>query len=283
MKISESSLFSLKILITQIIGKLLKIYYDNNLVDNNEKPQIYSSINQIKTSKYDDYVHIFTDFELNSMELYDAIIKDKRSFCYFFILQMKLKQELYKTFCIYEPLFPYSIKIISYLFILSLNLFFNALLYNEDQIYEGTENMSKNISNIFLRAFYSFVIVECIYYVINCLIKNANYLKSLVYRVKKEKQLRVEAYQSIKHIKINFGVFIIIVMIFEILFWFYLSSYCYCYHGEQIELFLGFLVTQLYIEIFCIPLSLYLTVFRFIGLKCKATTCYKISQTFLDN
>ena len=261
----------------------INIKFNNNLVDNNEKPQIYSSINQIKTSKYDDYVHIFTDFELNSMELYDAIIKDKRSFCYFFILQMKLKQELYKTFCIYEPLFPYSIKIISYLFILSLNLFFNALLYNEDQIYEGTENMSKNISNIFLRAFYSFVIVECIYYVINCLIKNANYLKSLVYRVKKEKQLRVEAYQSIKHIKINFGVFIIIVMIFEILFWFYLSSYCYCYHGEQIELFLGFLVTQLYIEIFCIPLSLYLTVFRFIGLKCKATTCYKISQTFLDN
>jgi len=261
----------------------INIKYNNNLIDNNEKPQIYSSTNQLKTSKYDDYVHIFIDFELNSMELYDAIIKDKRSFCYFFILQMKLKQELYKTFCIYEPLFPYSIKIISYLFILSLNLFFNALLYNEDQIYEGTESMSKNISNLFLRAFYSFIIVECIYYIINCLIKNANYLKSLVYRVKKEKQLRVEAYQSIKHIKINFGVFIIIVMIFEILFWFYLSSYCYCYHGEQIELFLGFLVTQLYIEIFCIPLSLYLTVFRFIGLKCKATTCYKISQTFLDN
>ena len=258
--------------------------YNNNLVDTDEKkPQIFSSINQLKTSKYDDYIHIFTDFELNSMELYDAIIKDKRSFCHFFKLQMKLKQELYKTFCIYEPLFPYSIKIISYLFILSLNLFFNALLYNEDQVYEGTESMSKNISNLFLRSFYSFVIVECIYYVINCLIKNANYLKSLVYRVKKEKQLRVEAYQSIKHIKINFGFFIIIVIVFEILFWFYLSSYCYCYHGEQIELFLGFLVTQLFIEIFCIPLSLYLTIFRFIGLKCKATTCYKISQTFLDN
>ena len=244
---------------------------------------INSSIEPKKPSSFDSYVHTFTDYELNSMELYDAIIKDKRSFCYFFMLQMKSKQEFYKTFCMYEPLYPFSIKIISYLFILSLNLVFNALLYNEDQIYEGTESMTKNITNIFLRAFYSFVIVECIYYVVNCLLKNANYLKSLVYRVKKEKQLRVEAYQSIKHIKVNFGVFFFIVIICEILFWVYLSSFCYCYHGEQIELFFGFLVTQAYIEIFCIPLALYLTIFRFIGLKCKATTCYKISQTFLDN
>jgi len=244
---------------------------------------INSSIEPKKPSSFDSYVHTFTDYELNSMELYDAIIKDKRSFCYFFMLQMKSKQEFYKTFCMYEPLYPFSIKIISYLFILSLNLVFNALLYTEDQIYEGTESMTKNITNIFLRAFYSFVIVECIYYVVNCLLKNANYLKSLVYRVKKEKQLRVEAYQSIKHIKVNFGVFFFIVIICEILFWVYLSSFCYCYHGEQIELFFGFLVTQAYIEIFCIPLALYLTIFRFIGLKCKATTCYKISQTFLDN
>ena len=244
---------------------------------------INSSIEPKKPSSFDRYVHTFTDYELNSMELYDAIIKDKRSFCYFFMLQMKSKQEFYKTFCMYEPLYPFSIKIISYLFILSLNLVFNALLYTEDQIYEGTESMTKNITNIFLRAFYSFVIVECIYYVVNCLLKNANYLKSLVYRVKKEKQLRVEAYQSIKHIKVNFGVFFFIVIICEILFWVYLSSFCYCYHGEQIELFSGFLVTQAYIEIFCIPLALYLTIFRFIGLKCKATTCYKISQTFLDN
>ena len=250
---------------------------------NDNMPIINSSIEPKKDSSFDSYVHTFTDYELNSMELYDAIIKDKRSFCYFFMLQMKLKQEFYKTFCMYEPLYPFSIKIISYLFILSLNLVFNALLYTEDQIYEGTENKTKNITNIFLRAFYSFVIVECIYYVINCLLKNANYLKSLVYRVKKEKQLRVEAYQSIKHIKVNFGVFFFIVIVCEILFWIYLSSFCYCYHGEQIELFFGFLVTQLYIEIFCIPLALYLAIFRFIGLKCKATTCYKISQTFLDN
>jgi hypothetical protein len=243
-------------------------------------PIINSSIEPKKDSSFDSYVHTFTDYELNSMELYDAIIKDKRSFCYFFMLQMKLKQEFYKTFCMYEPLYPFSIKIISYLFILSLNLVFNALLYTEDQIYEGTENKTKNITNIFLRAFYSFVIVECIYYVINCLLKNANYLKSLVYRVKKEKQLRVEAYQSIKHIKVNFGVFFFIVIFCEILFWIYLSSFCYCYHGEQIELFFGFLVTQLYIEIFCIPLALYLAIFRFIGLKCDSPCAYKFSLFF---
>ena len=118
---------------------------------------------------------------------------------------------------------------------------------------------------------------------INCLIKNANYLKSLVYRVKKESKLRIEAYQSIKNIKANFGAFIFISFICELLFWVYLTSYCYCYHGEQLELFIGFLVTQFFIEIFCVPFALYLTCFRFIGMKLKGTTCYKMSQTFLDS
>ena len=217
------------------------------------------------------------------MELYDAILKDKRTFCYFYKLQLKLKQEFYKAFCIYEPLYPFSIKVMQYLFNLILNLVFNALLYTEKQIYEGIKKKSKNISNIFLRGFYAFLIVECISFLLNCLIKNANYLKSLVYRVKKERQLRIEAYQSIKNIKVSFGVYIFIIIFFEIVFWIYLSSYCYSYNGEQIELLLGFLFTQFFIEIFCIPFALYLTVCRFIGMKFKLTTCYKMSQTFLDN
>ena len=34
------------------------------------------------------YFHKFTNYELNSMELYDAVIKDKRTFCYFYKLQI---------------------------------------------------------------------------------------------------------------------------------------------------------------------------------------------------
>ena len=262
--------------------------YNKKNINNNDKDnnfQAYSSTNPLKNltsnngttnNNYDSYTHLFSDYELNSMELYDAILKDKRTFCYFFKLQMKLKQEIYITFCVNEPLHPFSIKIISYFFNLSLSLIINALLYNENQIYEGVQKMSKNVKNLFLRAFYAFLIVECVSFLFNCLIKNSNFLKSLVYRVKREKKLRIEAYQSIKHIKINYGVYIFIVIIFEIVFWVYISSYCYCYHGEQLELFLGFLLTQIFIEIFCIPFAFYLTCLRFIGLKCKATTCYKM-------
>ena len=261
---------------TETINKL-KIL--SNINTSNNQLNIYKNNN----TQFDKYYHEFTDYELNSMELYDAILKDKRTFCYFFKLQMKLKQEFYKAFCYYVPLYPYAIKTMAYFFGLALNFVFNALLYTEKQIYEGVLKKSKNISNIFLRGFYAFLIVECIMFLIHCILKNANYLKSLVYRVKKEKQLRVEAYKSIQNIRINYRVFICIVIIFEILFWIYLSSYCYCYHGEQLELFLGFLVTQFFIEIFCIPFALYLTIFRFVGIKWKLTTCYKLSQAYLDN
>ena len=87
------------------------------------------------------------------MELYDALIKDKRDFCYFYKLQMKSKQEFYRAFCINEPLYPMSIKIFIYIFNLSLNLSFNALL-SENHLFSNSaiiafsclENTFKNHS-----------------------------------------------------------------------------------------------------------------------------------------
>ena len=235
-----------------------------------------------KNPEFKRHSHVFTDYELNSMELYDALIKDKRDFCYFYKLQMKSKQEFYRAFCINEPLYPMSIKIFIYIFNLSLNLSFNALLYTETQIYEGVKSIGKNIGNIFLRAFYTFLIIKVIDYFVNLFIKNSNYLRSLVLRRKREKELRIEAYKSLKNIKNNFCCFIVFVFICDALFWIFLVSYCYSYNGEQLELFGAFLVTQFYMEIYCILFGLYLAVFRLIGMKCKATTCYKLSQTFLD-
>ena len=143
--------------------------------------------------------------------------------------------------------------------------------------------MGKNIGNIFLRAFYTFLIVKGIDYIIGLLTKNSNYLRSLVIRRKREKELRIEAYKSLKNIKSNFCFFIVFVFICDALLWFFIVSYCYCYNGEQLELFGAFLVTQFYMEIYCILFGLYLACFRFLGMKYKATTCYKMSQTFLDN
>ena len=196
---------------------------------------------------------------------------------------MKAKQEFYRAFCFNEPLYQILIKIIIYIFNLSLSLVFNALLYTEDQIYEGIKSLGKNIGNIFLRAFYTFLIIKVIDYLVNLLIKNANYLRSLVLRRRREKEIRVDAYKSLKNVQVIFALFIIFVIICDILFWIYITSYCYCYNGEQWELFGSILVTQFYMEIYCILFGLYLAVCRFIGLKYKATTFYKMSQTFLDN
>jgi len=265
---------------------------DINTINKNEQKNVkasnlFSSKIVLKNPSDDNenfqkHKHVFTDYELNSMELYDAEIKDKRSFCYFYKLQMLEKQEFYRAFCINEPLYPISIKIINYVFNLSLNLVFNALFYTEDQIYEGVKSLGKNIGYIFLRAFYTFLVIKGIDYLINLLIKNSNYLRSLFYRRKREKQLRVDSYKSLKNIKATFCVFFVIVIVCDALFWIYITSFCYCYNGEQAELLGAFLVTQFYMEIYCVVFGLYLAVFRFIGLKCKATTCYKLSQTFLD-
>ena len=246
------------------------------------KRNVNNFINKENNANFEKHHHVFTDYELNSMELYDAEMKDKRSFCYFYTLQMKSKQEFYRTFCIQEPLYPFSIKVIIYIFNLSLNLVFNALLYTEDQIYEGIKSIGKDIGYIFLRSLYTFLIIKGIDYIINLVVKNSNYLRSLVYRRKKEKELRVDSYKSLKRVKANFCLLFIFVLLCDGLFWVYISSFCYCYNGEQIELFGAFLVTQFFIEIYCLLFALYLAGFRFIGLKYKAITSYKLSQTFLD-
>ena len=58
----------------------------------------------------------YSDSELNDLDLYDAIIFDKRSFCTFYWRQLKEKQNIINTFFVYDVLEPYTIKIICFFF-----------------------------------------------------------------------------------------------------------------------------------------------------------------------
>ena len=86
-------------------------------------------------------------------------------------------------------------------------------------------------------------------YLVNLFVKNSNYLRSLVYRTKREKELKL----------VISSIFILLIG-FNGLYWIYLTCFCYCYKGEQVELFIAFLATQFYMEIYCIIFELCLAV-----------------------
>ena len=109
---------------------------------------------------------------VDEMEYDDAIRKDKRKFCEYFIDNLKDKQIICSTFISSDSLKPRSIKII--LFVLNILFYFviNALFINDDYIsevyyLEKKDNFFSFIPRSVNRIFYATVINIVIDYIVD--------------------------------------------------------------------------------------------------------------------
>ena len=96
--------------------------------------------------------------EVDDMDYDDAIKKDKRTFCNYFVDRLKTNQIILNTFCYEEPLKPRAIKIL--LFILQIDLYFfvNGLFFNEEYVSQVFHLEIDTFSDKFER-----FIVNCFY------------------------------------------------------------------------------------------------------------------------
>ena len=82
--------------------------------------------------------------------------------------------------------------------------------------------------------------------------------------------------------KRNYLIFIIIDFILLFFGWYYLSALCNVYHNSQKDLIIGFCITFLIIQLYPFLLCLIVASLRFMGLKCKFETAYKLSICLTD-
>ena len=175
----------------------------------------------------------YTDSEINSFSYDEALQKDKRTFIQYYFSLLRTKHEIIFTF---YPNIDYNsiyIKISLLLFIICLYYTINTSFYNDKAIHQIYEN--KGIFDFIYRLpriIYSTLITSFIKIFIRLLSLSEND----IIKIKKKKTIinRKSTKSKFFHfLKCKFVFFYIIGLLFLLIFWVYLTTFCFVYKNTQ--------------------------------------------------
>ena len=275
-----------------------KIIKKNNLIDNeiknrnkngkniNKKKIKFNleNLNANDSPMNQNILNKYNDTELNKLKYEDALLKDKRTYCqYFFSLLKKEHLLIFSFYCNDNDYNSQIIKIFLFFFYFSMNLFVNALFFDDDTIHRIYEDKGDfNFIYQLPQIIYSSLISDAI----NILIKFLSLSEEGILKLKGIKKIKIlySKFQKLLRIfNIKFALFFIITFFMLIIFLFYVTIFCGVYVNSQIHLFddsiISFGTSFLYeFGIYLIP-----GIFRIIALRSKDKSClYGFSQ-FLEN
>ena len=224
----------------------------------------------------------FSDSELNSLDLYDAIIFDKRTFCQMYWKFLKDKQGIINAFFDFDPLEVLPIKAMS--FFLSVILYFtlNAFFYTKSLI---TNEFNSNtppdflylLQNQLTKCIYTTIVGLIVDSILGCITSSKGRIKSLIRREHNHNKFREDCLDIINSLKKKIIAFLIVNGVLTAFFWYYVSAFCYCYKNTQMNWFYGGLITLMVVLLLPFLVCFIGTVLRVFGLKCKFEAAYKLS------
>jgi hypothetical protein len=219
----------------------------------------------------------------DDMEFDDAIKKDKRSFCRYFLDIIEEKQSLAYTFISSDPINTRMIKFI--LFSLNITLYFvvNGLFYSENYISELYHTNEKD------ETFFSFVprtIDKIIYttlvsifigYLTDFFFLNENKIKGIFKRDKENRTiLKRNIALFIREIQKRYLSFIIMTFVILLISLYYILCFNYVYPKTQVEWIKSSILIIIIMQILSLLKCLFEAVFRLLSFKCESDKLYKI-------
>ena len=251
---------------------------NNNFLNNNNYSKEGKDLlnnNNIFNSK-DNNIFRFNDYEINNLTYEEALKYDKRTYFQFYFSLLKTKQLIIFTFYTKNDYNSRIIKIILFLFSFSLYLTINALFFNDStihKIYEdkGSFNFIYQVPNIF----YSSIITS----IINIIIKYLSLSEKSILELKKEeKNPTKKKSETINYLKTKFIIFFVLIFIFLIFFWYYLSCFCAIYKNTQIHMIKDSSISFGLSMVYPFLLNLIPGIFRIPSLINKKEYMYSISK-----
>jgi hypothetical protein len=216
------------------IKKKKKAKKQNLIITNNNKSNTSFIKKDFQVLNHISETDNLMDSEINSFSYDEALKKDKRTFCQYYISLLKAKHMLISIFTNNN----YNlnvIKVILFLYSFALLYFINTLFFTDDtmhKIYEdgGIFNLAYSLPQIV----YSFIIST----IFNSLIKYLASSEDDIIQIKQNKDIKTKKdLQSIKkNIKIKFAFFFILCFILLVFFWSYLICFGAIYKNTQIYL-----------------------------------------------
>ncbi len=262
-----------------------KIWQIKNNTINDPNKRIFMRISCQKNINNEilEYLAITPD----EMDYDDAIKKDKRTFCQFFLNKLQNNQLIANTFCNSENTRPITIKILLFILNIELYIVINAMFYNDRKVSEiynadnEKENffsfMPRSIENIFKASLVGVIIS----YVIEFFFVEEKKIKRIFKREKDYLlQLRYEIATLLDKIKSLYIAFIIVSFVISIFSWIYLSCFNFVYSSLQTEWIKSSVFVIIFIQMYEVFLCFCETTFRFLSFRCKSEKVFKMSKKF---
>ena len=176
------------------------------------------------------------DYELNSLQYKEALEKDKRSYCEYYLSVLKTNHLFIFTFIRKNDYNSKIIKIFLFFFCIILFYVVNAIFFSDSKIHQIFEDGGNfNIIYQIPQIIYSSLITT----IVNIIIKALSLSERNILEIKQEKNiinLPKKSDEIIKKLYLKFKLFFIISFLFLLFFWYYISCFCAVYKNTQLHL-----------------------------------------------
>ena len=263
------------------INKIANKYSDSNKnlkkglnsSDQKEKGNILITFNKIETNKKLD------DFELNELEYEEAVKYDQRNFLQIYSCLLRREHKIIFTFFIYNDYNLFYMKICRFIFLIASDMAMNAFFFSDESMHKLFLNYGKyDFFQQIPQIIYS-TIVSQLTEVFLCFLSLTD---KHIYKIKHLNQLNNKAASEIfRCIKIKLIFFFVFTIIFFVLYWYMVSSFCSVYQNTQSpfikDSLLSFLLSLLLtFVLYLIPPALRICAIR--DKKVRLKFIYKLSD-----
>ena len=235
--------------------------------------------NKLKRNVIDPYV-LEQLYELSYEQA--MIIHDKISFCKFFLNSLIEKEIILSTIFNQSIFYPFSLRLIYLIFEFEAFFFFNGLFFTDNYISKRfnskTElNFTYILKNELIKSFYACILGMLVGKILIFITSiRTNFCKLLTYKYSPDYQLHVSKF--ILSIKKRLIILLIIIFLFSLVFWYFIIIFCNMYSFNQISLLEATLISIVINCILFFILCFISGLIRYVGLKCKSSLCFGISQ-----
>ena len=219
------------------------------------------------------FKYTYNDYELNNLNYNQALKLDKRSFIKYYMSLLKTKHLIIFTFYTSSDYNSKIIKIVLFLFSFALYLTINTLFFDDATLHKIYEDQGEfNFIYQIPKILYSTIISS----MIKVITTYFSLTENKIVEIKNEKN---EKTYNEYYFIVKFVIFFILVFLFNILFWYYLSCFCAVYKNTQLHLIKNTLISFGLSLLYPLVLNLLPGILRIPALASQNKKfMYKISQ-----
>ena len=226
------------------------------------------------------------NMKINKANYESACKNDFRDFWFFYFNQLKHRQIFFYTTYFHKYAENIFMKIMIVIFHILLCLFLNLFWYRTFYVHSEFISPITNHSTFSSKYAWFRILMSVLFYIIIVCLLHLIYLPQLriYYSLSDEKldnKKKIEIMEkNIKWMKINYIIFIVINFCFLIILLLYVLVFSYVFQNSKTDLMISFILTVIITQALPFVFVFFVTVLRYIGLKCNSPCAYNFSLFF---